>query len=50
MKIIVDYVYPPIPVRIFDYVAYYDGCEEEGPYGYGRTKQEAIDELREASE
>ena len=44
-KIITHYVYPPIPDRRFDWCAYRDGTEERGHYGYGRTEQEAIDDL-----
>lgn len=44
-KIITTNVYPPIPIRSFDWCAYYDGDEERGEYGYGKTEQEAIAEL-----
>ena len=47
-KIIVDYVYPPIPIRSFDYAAYFDGEEER--VGYGATPREAIEELRDGDE
>lgn len=46
MKIITDFVYPPIPIRNFDWVAYRDG-DEEGPQGHGATEAEAIAELME---
>lgn len=42
--IITENIFPPIPMRQFDWVAYFDG-EEEGSTGYGATKQEAIDDL-----
>ena len=45
MLIKVAYVNPPIPVRNFDWQAYIDGQEEDGPVGYGNTRQEAIDDL-----
>ena len=45
-KIITEYVYPPIPYRGHDWIAYYDG-EEEGHRGCGKTEQEAIDDLKE---
>ena len=46
-KIITSHVYPPIPIRNFDWCAYVDGDEESERYGYGETEQEAIDgELR----
>lgn len=47
MKIKTAFVYPPIPIRHFDWSAIdeetYDGpgC----PVGYGATEQEAIDDL-----
>lgn len=44
-KIITTFVYPPIPLRQFDWVAYRDGTEESGRYGYGPTKDKAIAEL-----
>ena len=50
-KIIVTYyIYPPIPLRQFDWCAYYDGSEESGPYGYGPCRLEAIRELLEITE
>ena len=46
MKIETKYVYPPIPIRRFDWSAIdadtYDG---EGPIGFGATEQAAIDDL-----
>lgn len=44
-KIVTSFIYPPIPIRSFDWCAYRDGQEELGGYGYGRTEQEAIDDL-----
>lgn len=35
-------IYPPIPVRTSDWCAYFDGEEEAGGYGYGRTEAEAV--------
>ena len=46
-NIITDYIHPPIPIRDHDWVAYYDGEEESLIYGYGRTKDEAIKDLKE---
>lgn len=34
-------------MRNFDWRAWRDGNEEFGPFGWGTTEQEAIDELRE---
>ena len=44
-EIVTSFVYPPIPIRDFDWCAYFDGTEETGRYGYGRTEAEAIEEL-----
>lgn len=44
-KIVTSHVFPSIPVRHFDWIAHYDGEEESGCYGNGRTEQEAIDDL-----
>lgn len=41
-RIITSHVYPPIPVRDFDWCAYLEGEEEEGRYGYGRTRELAV--------
>jgi hypothetical protein len=43
--IVVVHVCPPIPLRCFDWCAYYDGYEEDGSYGWGATKEEAIKDL-----
>lgn len=52
MKIKTHFVYPPIPVRSFDWQAWddntYDG--EGCPLGHGATEQEAIDDLIEKSQ
>ena len=45
-KIIITYVYPPIPIRSFDWQAYYDGYEE-GACGWGSTPKLALDDLLE---
>lgn len=44
-KIITSNIYPPIPVRDFDWMAYFDGDDEFGPRGYGPTEAEAIQDL-----
>jgi hypothetical protein len=43
-KIITRHVYPPIPVRSMDWIAYFDGSEG-GLQGEGATEQAAIDDL-----
>jgi hypothetical protein len=53
MKIRVDCVFPPIPIRTHDFCAYdedrYDGAPDAGPQnvGWGRTKDEALSDLCE---
>lgn len=47
-KIIASHVYPPIPIRSHDWCAWFDDVgADASPYGWGATKQEAIDDLRE---
>jgi hypothetical protein len=46
-KIVTSHVYPPIPARNWDWCAHYDGEEEAGNYGWGRTKAEAIQDFRD---
>lgn len=43
IKIVTSHVYPPIPVRQFDWCAHYD--DPEGPCGYGPTEAAAVDDL-----
>lgn len=40
-----EYWAKPIPPRQFDWCAWYDGEEESGRNGYGRTEQAAVDDL-----
>lgn len=47
MQIVTRYICPPIPSQDFDWVAYEDGKEEDGVYGYGATEQEAVNELQD---
>ena len=49
-KIVTSHDYPPIPIRDFDWCAYREGDEEEGPRGYGRTEAEAVADLIEQVE
>lgn len=44
-KIVTALEYPPIPLRQYDWVAFRDGYEELGKYGYGRTEEDAIQAL-----
>jgi hypothetical protein len=45
-KIVTRHVYPPIPVRFYDWAAWFDDeGEEAGRYGYGKTEGEAINDL-----
>lgn len=45
--IVTSFVYPPIPLRQFDWCAYRDGHEEDGHYGWGHTEGKAIEDLLE---
>lgn len=45
MRIITQNIQPPIFEDQFDWCAYYENDQETGPYGYGTTEQEAIDDL-----
>jgi hypothetical protein len=46
-KIIIDHVFPPIPLRHFDYRAYHVGDEElPARHGYGATEAAALAELK----
>lgn len=49
-KIVTVHQYPPIPVRDFDWVAFHDGEEESGHYGWGKTEAEAIKDLQRLDE
>lgn len=46
-KIVTSCQYPPIPDRRWDWCAHYDGEEEAGNYGWGRTESEAISDFIE---
>ena len=46
-KIVTSCICPPIPVREFDWCAFYEGDEESGQYGYGATEAEAIQDFKE---
>ena len=45
MKIIVTNVCQPIPICSCDWQATWDGMEEDGPYGHGATREQAINDL-----
>lgn len=47
-QIITSHVYPPIPIRSHDWCAYFDDDgAEAGRYGWGRTEEEAIQDLKD---
>jgi hypothetical protein len=50
MKIITAFVYPPIPIRRYDWSAVREGYDEGDPVGWGATEQEAINELLKMEE
>lgn len=41
-KIFIEFVYPPIPIRSFDYAATFDSYEPGDPIGRGPTEEEAV--------
>ena len=43
--IVTAHVFPPIPMRWFDWCAHFD--DPEGLVGWGATEQSAIDDLTE---
>ena len=45
MNIQTTFVYPPIPVRSFDWQAYVDGYEPGDALGHGATEAEAVADL-----
>ena len=45
LKVITNFIYPPIPIRCFDWVAYFDGYEESGLCEHGETEAIAIERL-----
>lgn len=44
--IITHHEYPPIPYRGCDWLAYYKDEEELGHYGWGFTREQAIEDLK----
>lgn len=46
-KIITDYWRKPVPTDQFDWTVWYDGEEELGHYGHGKTEDEAVADLKE---
>jgi hypothetical protein len=48
-RVVTHNIWPPIPLRQFDWCAHYDGDEPDDDgnmnCGYGKTEQEAIDDL-----
>jgi len=45
LKISLDYIFPPIPVRRFDWCATLEDHQEGDPKGWGRTRYEAVQDL-----
>lgn len=41
-----SFVERPIPTNAFDWQAWLDGCEEEGPVGTGATEADAVADLK----
>jgi hypothetical protein len=49
-KIVTRHIFPPIPMRQFDWQATRDGYEPGCPIGYGKTESEAIADLHAAED
>jgi len=47
LKISLDYIFPPIPIRRFDWCAYLEDHQEGDPMGWGKTRYEAVIDLME---
>ena len=45
--IVTEYVRPPVPTTDYDWMAYIDGDEGDGPTGRGPTEVEALRDLCE---
>jgi hypothetical protein len=45
-----SFVYPPIPLRDYDWCATFEGHEPGGLIGYGRTEEAAIADLKAQAE
>lgn len=48
--IITRHVFPPIPDRRWDWLAFNEGEEESGHNGWGATEAEALQDLRRLDE
>ena len=44
--IVTEYIRPPVPSTMYDWMAFVRG-DEEGPTGYGQTEAEALRDLCE---
>lgn len=45
MKIITNHLFPPIPIRQYDWSACREGYEPGDIIGYGETERDAINDL-----
>lgn len=45
LKVMTSNIYPPIPIRSFDWVAWFDDFGEDGPHEHGATESEAVSRL-----
>lgn len=46
MTIVTTFDAKPIPIRLFDWSAIFEGYEPGDPIGYGMTEQQAINDLK----
>ena len=45
VKVRTEHIYPPIPIRSFDWSAALDGYDQGDPVGYGPTEALAVADL-----
>jgi hypothetical protein len=45
VKIVINYICPPIPINTYDYSAHLDGYEPGEPCGWGASVMAAIQDL-----
>lgn len=45
LRVMTENIFPPIPIRQFDWVAWFDNYGAEGPHEHGATEAEAIRKL-----
>ena len=47
-KVKTQFINPPIPIRSFDWIAWFDGEEDSSFTGHGKTEEEAKNNLKDS--